>query len=201
MKRRLLLTKSSALYRREFIQLAAVAALAFATTGCSEDTSSAAATPPTPAALPLGGAPDTPTGRAVAAFVDIVIPSRDRDPTGAPGAIDVDAAALFFDPELPAAQFVGALALILNAEAGLRKDGAEFADLTVEEREAVLTKFLADDGPVEFAVQLAKLAYFASEGAAAHLGYPGPNAGYIGDPDFSFQRAMSKEITTDGNIP
>ncbi len=70
-----------------------------------------------PALPSLGGAPDTADGRAVAAFVDTVVPGAHRDPTGAPGGLDVDAPAMFFDPELPAAPFVPILVLALDARA------------------------------------------------------------------------------------
>lgn len=194
----------AALHRREFLRVAAVAALAFGGVACSEDLPAEESPAPQPdtTSLPsLGGAPDTPTGRAVAAFVDTIVPGKHRDPTGAPGAIDVGAAALFFDPELPAAQFVGVLVVLLNAQSRVDMEGRDFADITAEERERVVDKLLKDDGPLEFAVQLAKLAYLSTEGAAAHLGYPGPNQGYVADADFSFRRPMSKEITSDGNLP
>jgi hypothetical protein len=54
---------------------------------------------------------------------------------------------------------------------------------------------------VEFAVELAKLAFYSSADAGKYLGYPGANAGYIDDPDFSFGVPMSKEVTSDGNLP
>jgi hypothetical protein len=199
---------AASLHRREFLRLAVVAAVAFASTstatGCGSGDPPPAETPPpggSPSLPSLGGAPDTAAGRTIAAFVDTVVPGRHRDPTGAPGAIDVGAAGLFFDPELPAAQFVGVLVVLLNAECQIRTDGRDFADVSPEERDMVLSEILAKDSPVSFAVQLAKLAYFASEGAAKHLGYPGPNAGYVADADFSFGRPMSREITADGNVP
>lgn len=103
---------------------------------------------------------------------------------------------------MPAAQFVGVLAVLLNGNSQVQMDGRDFADLSPEERDQVLAGMLGkDDGPVGLAVQLAKLAHFASDGAAAHLGYPGPNAGYVADADFSFRRPMSREITVDGNLP
>ncbi len=203
MKRSLPLATAS-LHRREFLRVAAIAAVAFGTVACSEDLPAEEAPAPKPdtTSLPsLGGAPDTPTGRAVAAFVDTIVPGSHRDPTGAPGALDVGAAALFFDPELPAAQYVGVLVVLLNAQSRVDMEGRDFVDLTVEERDRVVEKLLKDAGPLQFAVQLAKLAYLSSEGAASHLGYPGPNKGYVADADFSFRRPMSKEITSDGNLP
>jgi hypothetical protein len=216
------------LCRRQFVRLSALAAAAFAGLGaCAQQTG---AINPAPVSAPdagtgvgsdaaadaggdsapdafvspelpsLGGAPDTPQGRTIAAFVDCVVPSRYRDPTGAPGALDVDAAALFFDPELPAAAFVGVLALLLDSQAKKSFDGRAFVELVPAQRDQVLDALLAGPSPLEFAVQLAKLAYFSSDEAAEHLGYPGPNTGYIGHPDFGFGVALTTEITPDGNL-
>jgi|GEM_PF-2002921 len=157
---------------------------------------------PRPKDLPtLGGAPDTAQGRTLAAFCDAIVPGKHRDPTGAPGAIDVGAPGLFFDPSLPAAQYVGLLALLLGSESQNRFDGREFVELTPDERDQVILALTRDDSPLELAIQLAKLAYFATAEGGAHLGYPGANSGYVNAPTFSFGRPMAKEITSDGNMP
>ena len=195
--------------RREFLRVAAVAAGAFAVPGAlgcggstpagdaggdaGADAGSDAGSDGGPAAdagfdLPtLGGAPDTPQGRAIAAFVDTVVPGRHRDPTGAVGGIDTGAPAFFFDTSLPAATSFNLHRV------------RQFSSLTPEQREAVVEEALVTTPVFAFAVQLAKLAYFASPEAGAHLGYPGANTGYASDPDFSFGRAMATEITSDGN--
>lgn len=210
--------------RREFIRLASIAAAAFAS-GCGtepapEEPTPEPVTPPGPSpcleealqewlvpsdprvGLPhLGGAPDTPTGWAVATFVDTVIPGAFRDPEGAPGGIDVGAPELFFDPELPAAEFVGVLAAFLDLMAGALVEGATFAVLELDQRELALDAAVESLDLTELAIQLAKLAYFASEPAACHLGYPGANVGWVDDPDFTFGVPMAEEITEDGNYP
>jgi hypothetical protein len=147
----------------------------------------------------LGGAPDTPEGRTIAAFVDTIVPGSHRDPTGAPGALDVDAAALFFDPDLPALPLVGVLAFALDGLAGPRFDGRQFVELVPAEREVVVEAALEATDLMAFAIQLAKLAYLSSPAAGDHLGYPGANPGYVDHPDFSFGEAMASEITEDGN--
>ena len=43
-----------------------------------------------------------------------------------------------------------------------------------------------------------RLAYYSSETAAHYLGYPGANNGYVGHADFSFRKAVSKEMTKAG---
>jgi len=190
--------------RREFMRVAAALGAALALPACppEEDPS-----PPSPdagvdeSALPsLGGAPDTHEGRTIAAFCDTVVPGKHRDPTGAPGALDSGAPAMFFDPELPALAYVGLLVVALDAYAR-QEAGARFVELVPAARERALDRAVAALDLLGFAIQLAKLAHFSSDEAARHLGYPGANAGYVADPDFSFNRPMSQEITGDGNLP
>jgi hypothetical protein len=184
--------------RREFVRLMTAGAAALLAHGCTPKSSSSADAGP---GLPyLGGAPDTPEGRTIAAFVDSVIPGGARDSTGAPGGLDVNAPALFFDPALPGASYVPLLVQILDAEANSQKNDV-FSALSFEDREAVLEEALASVPLLEFAFELARLAFFSAEKAFPHLGYPGANAGYVDDPDFSFKRPLITEITTDGNLP
>jgi hypothetical protein len=186
--------------RREFIRIASMAAGAFALQRCSgngkDPTGKYSASLPT-----LGGAPDTADGHAIAAFVDTIVPGQHRDPRGTPGGIDVGAPGLFFDPELPALAVVPLLAALLDDATRTAFAGRTFAQVDTASREAVVDQLLAKVEVTQLAVQLAKLAYFSSAGAARSLGYPGANAGYINDPDFSFRKAMAREITGDGNYP
>lgn len=205
MKRSLLHTDLS---RREFARAALVAAGAFAALACGGADDDAAADPQKspPGAMPpglpsLGGAPDTDEGRAIAAFVDAIVPGKHRDPQGVVGAIDVNAPALFFDEELPAAQFTGALVLLLDFTSKKMFPGQRFADGTPEQRDEVIAKALEQDSPLDFAVQLAKLAFYSTHEGGKTVGYPGANGGYVNDRDFSFGKAMSREITPDGNLP
>ena len=190
--------------RREFARIATAAAAAFAgpAAGCGGEETSGEA-PSDASTLPtLGGAPDTDQGRTIAAFVDTIVPGRHRDPDGAPGGIDVGAPAAFFDPELPAAQFVGILALVLDSLSKSAYGGRAFAALVPEERDAVVETALTDPtSPITFAIQLAKLAFFSTTAAGAYLGYPGANPGYYDDPELSFGAPMCAEITSDGNFP
>lgn len=197
------------LSRREFIRVASAAAGSFAAgasalgalAGC--DDSPPACDPAAGAyCLPsLGGAPDDFTGQIIAAFCDTVIPGAYRDPEGKPGAIDVDAPALFFDPQLPAKEFVDLLAAYLDGTSRRDFGDRNFIQLTPEEREQAVE--IAVDGfeMTEFAIQMARLAFYASAGAAEYLGYPGANPGYRNDPDFTFGVALAEEITEDGNYP
>lgn len=207
----------TAVHRREFLRLLGVAGAALAANACIPAPTTRAGAPalcaehdaigdtPTDEALDLphlGGAPNTPEGRAVAAFVDTVVPGRHRDPTGAPGGIDVGAPALFFDPAFPAERFLGAFILLANGYARDLFSADTFAQLTPEERDTVIEQASADIPEIQFAIQLAKVASLATPGYACHLGYPGANDGYVNDDDFSFGDApLTTEITSDGNLP
>lgn len=203
--------------RREFVRVATIAGASLATGGlaaacegpsAAPDASSAPDGGPAPDAaelvfdLPtLGGAPDTDQGRTIAAFCDTIVPGAHRDPTAAVGAIDTGAPGFFFDPSLPALQYVGVLALALDSASTSVHRVRRFWALTPDQRDAAVEHALLTVPLLAFAVQLAKLAYFASPEAGAHLGYPGPNAGYRDDANFTYGRAMATEITTDGNLP
>jgi hypothetical protein len=138
---------------------------------------------------PRASAPDTHEGRVVAGFCETIIP----------GAIDAGAPALFFDPTLPALAFVPLLVTFLDGGAQRLFNG-DFDEISPDARDAVVEDALAGFAPLEFAVQLAKLAYFVSPDAQASLGYPGANDGYRADPDFSFDAPLTVEITRDGNF-
>lgn len=193
--------------RREFTELMAAATAAFAAHACGvpakRPTKPYVESPDLPS---LGGAPDTPEGRTVAAFLDTVVPGKHRDPTGAPGALDVSAAKEFFDPNTPVKNFVPLLVLVLDSVAN-SEHGAAFAELKPAQREEVLGKIEATLPEIGFAIQLAKVAYYASDEAGRHLGYPGANAGYIDHPSFSFKRALAQPAASTlnpnhpGNLP
>ncbi len=136
----------------------------------------------------------------MAAFVDTVVPGAHQDPTGAVGGIDVGVPGMFFDPELPAAEFVGVLVGFLDSVAAGSFEGETFAFLTPEQRIVALDQAMTLD-LMGLAVQLAKLGYYSSTDAACHLGYPGANPGWVDDDDFSFGVAMATELTEDGNYP
>lgn len=200
----------NSIHRREFIRLASCAVGSFAllgATACSPTESTGAdagldcSEIPADACLPtLGGAPDSREGQVVAAFVDTIIPGAHRDPMNVPGGIDVGAPGMFFDPDLPAFELVGLLVLYLNGLARSNYEGREFDKLDYLEREDVVQKSVDGFESMEFAITLAKLAYYSSAGAAEILGYPGANPGYYNDPDVSFRLPLATEITGDGNF-
>lgn len=187
--------------RREFLRVAGIAAAAFAVPGCSSSEDACDPRVAGPCLPDLGGAPDDHDGHVIAAFVDTIVPGAYRDPMGAPGGIDVGAPALFFDPDLPALGFVPLLVAYIDGTSRKLMDGRNFDELLPDARDTVVAQALDDFAPLEFAVQMAKLAYYSSPPAHGHLGYPGANSGYLGDPELSFGRAMAVEITGDGNLP
>lgn len=189
--------------RREFLRLAGVAAGAFTVSACGGGRGASVCNPlEKGVCLPtLGGAPARPEGYVIAAFVDTIVPGAHRDPEGAPGGIDVGAPALFFDPELPAAELTSLLVTLLDSTSRRVMDGANFNEIEPADRELVITEAIASFPPMEFAVQLAKLAYFSQIETHDYLGYPGANNGYWSDPNLFFGVAMATEITEDGNMP
>lgn len=157
-----------------------------------------------PPALPKCEPAKTAQEKAIEAFCEVCIPGTKTDPIKDPhkklGAVDVCAVALFFDPELPAAALVGLIVGTLNSKSKeLYLD--DFVNLTYEQQIAVVDELDQKVSIFGFAIQLAKLAYYSSESAAYVLGYPGANSGYDKNPNFSFGKAMSKEMTKDGNLP
>jgi hypothetical protein len=188
--------------RRDFIRAVSALAGAFALPACSDNERR----PGVPDAAPgsfdlpsLGGAPNTHEGRVIAAFCDTVVPGAYRDPLGKPGAIDAGAPALFFDPTLPALQYVSLLVTVLDGFSRTKNDGRDFDAVGPDGRDAALAAAEDSQDLIQFAIQLAKLAFYSSSTAGDYLGYPGPNTGYWADPDFSFGIALSREITKDGN--
>jgi hypothetical protein len=181
--------------RRDFIRLAGLAVSTFVWPGCAPSSPD----PDAPGLPSLGGAPGSHEGQVVAAFCDTIVPGRHRDPERTPGALDVNAAALFFDPELPALALVPLLVAFLDGGAR-RLFGPDFDELRPTQRDAVVDDALAGFPPMEYAVQLAKLAYYTASEAQASLGYPGANPGYLTDPDFTFGVAVTRELTRDGNL-
>jgi hypothetical protein len=150
----------------------------------------------------LGGAPDSHEGRTIAAFVDVVVPGKHRDPKGVLGALDVEAASKFFEA---GSQISTLVPLLVSALDSYSRElyRREFVALKASVREEVVAYALEQFPQIEFAVQLAKLSYFSTPQVATLYGYPGANSGYINDANFSFRREMSAKhpLTVLGNLP
>lgn len=161
---------------------------------------------PDPDVATLPGAcfgPLTEEERIVAAMVDTVVPGRQSDPTGAPGALDTCALNLIYDEFWPFVDYLPVLLPLLDDTSRNRFE-VGFADATLEQRTEVLRT-------VEGAVPFVRLAYrfvrstfyagmYNFEGTN-YLGWAGPNLGYRDHEEFSFREPVSEELTTDGNLP
>jgi hypothetical protein len=177
--------------RRRFLELAGAASAALAAAKCIPQGKKPyveSADLPT-----LGGAPDTPEGHTIAAFVDTVVPGKHRDPLSVAGGIDVGAPGQFFAPDSQIQTLVPLLVLSLDGFASSQKNKS-FAGLEPSERDEVLDYALSQLPELSFAVQLAKVSYYASAEASAHLGYPGANTGYMNDANFGFRQPMADPL-------
>jgi hypothetical protein len=196
------MTMKTPMSRRQFLELVSAATAALAAHHCAPAKAKA---PVDPVDLPsLGGAPDTSDSHTIAAFVDAVMPGKHRDPKGVVGALDVGAAGKFFEDGSQMQTLVPLLAAAMDSYARdqFRRD---FVQLKASQREDTIAYAITQLPEIEFAVQLAKVSYYASPEAAAALGYPGANNGYIGDDNFSFGTPQTSPhpltVLNGGNLP
>jgi hypothetical protein len=107
----------------------------------------------------------------------------------------VNAPAVFFGASVAGvSELIGLLTMALDGLTSERFPSRTFVSLRSSQRDTVLGDGLSKVPQLEFAVQLAKVAYYSSAPAAQALGYPGANAGYRDDADFSFDRPMAKPL-------
>jgi hypothetical protein len=154
---------------------------------------------------PLDGAclvPGSKEEQTLAALVDTVVPGRDTDPEGAPGALEGCALNLLLDEYYP---FKDYLTLIVTLVDGAAKQsaGTTFLEATYEQRLKVLVE-------VQTMLPVLRLAYRAIRSAfyggaynglgLQFLGYPGGNLGYRHLKEASFRKPVCKEMT-DGWMP
>ncbi len=161
---------------------------------------------PRPDHEPVKGACAQPVSdeeKTVAAVVDTVVPGPESDPDGYPGALDSCALNLIYDEFYP---FVSALPFLLamvNKKAD-NKYSVKFVALDLAKRTEIL-KEAEDALPLmRLAYRFIRSAFYAANYnmvGAKHFGWPGPNLGYVEHADFTFGRAVSKELTKDGNLP
>lgn len=136
------------------------------------------------------------------AFCDTIVPGRNSDPEGSPGAIDVCALNLLYDDSLMFKKVAPLFAEIIEGRAR-EIYGRSFIHLSLQEREEVIEVCLEEQPLLILVIRLIKSAFYAggysSEGMK-YMGYPGPNYGYFNDPEFSFRKPVSREKTEDGNM-
>ena len=161
---------------------------------------------PSPDHTPLAGAchkAETTEEMTVAAIVDTVVPGRQSDPSGAPGAIDSCALNLIYDEFWP---FVSAMPLILSLVNNLASDdySKTFLECDLEERTRVLAQAEDKLPLIRLAYRFIRSAFYAvnyNMVGGSYLNWPGPNLGYKDHPEMSFRQPVSKELTKDGNLP
>lgn len=161
---------------------------------------------PSPDVKPLEGAchlPTTDEEKVVAAIVDTVVPGADSDPDGLPGAPESCALNLIYDAFYPFVQVMPALLLIVQ-QLSDNDYNKKFIDLDLDERTKVLQKAEETLPLIRLAYRFIRSAFYASTynyRGGNYLRWPGPNLGYTDHPEFSFGKAVSKELTRDGNLP
>ena len=141
--------------------------------------------------------------KTVAAIVDTIVPGRTTDPTGAPGALESCAFNLIYDDFFP---FAANLPLLLPLVDGLADQlyGKPFVNCSLEERTEVLKRAEETLPFIRLAYRFIRSAFYAGNYnyvGTTSIGWPGPNLGYVGHPDFTFGEPLAQELTVDGNLP
>lgn len=147
--------------------------------------------------------PQTRDEKLLAAMADTIVPGKESDPEGLPGALESCVLNLVHDEFYPFVQTLPAILLLVNNTADL-KYSKDFVDLKLTERTAVL-KEAEDKLPlVRLAYRFFRSSFYAAvynmEGGR-YLSWPGPNLGYSDHPEMSFRKPIGKELTRDGNLP
>ncbi len=161
---------------------------------------------PDPDHVPLEGAcvePLTEDEKKVAAIVDTVVPGKDVDPDGVPGARESCAVNLIYDEFYPFVQALPFMLLLVDTKAGALYS-KKFLACTLKERTKVLQQAEETLPLIRLAYRFIRSTFYASNYnmvGAAHINWPGPNLGYTDHPDFSFDEPLSRELTRDGNLP
>jgi len=161
---------------------------------------------PDPDHEPLQGAcvdPLTDDEKKVAAIVDTVVPGKDVDPDGIPGARESCALNLIYDEFYPFVQALPFMLLLVDTKASALYS-KKFMECTFKERTKVLQEAEETLPLIRLAYRFIRSTFYASTYnmvGAAHLNWPGPNLGYTEHPDFTFGKPLSRELTKDGNLP
>lgn len=143
------------------------------------------------------------TERCLAAVVDTVVPGKETDPEGTPGALEACAMNLMVDGAFPFRSYASLITTLVD---GMAKDeGAErFIDLAYEPRLAVLVRAQQALPVIRLAFRAIRSTYYggAYNGVGLDaLGYPGPNLGYRHLPEASHRCPVCRERTETGWMP
>ncbi len=143
--------------------------------------------------------------KVLIAFIDTLIPGRETDPAGEPGAIDACALNLFYDPFYPVQPLIPLVVRQLEA-ISKKLYGKGFVELKYEERVRVVEELEMSNNEVpnfelKIFLILSSLAFYGgiySDLGLRYCGFPGETHGYMEDFSFGIQ---FEEMTEDGNLP
>ena len=140
--------------------------------------------------------------KTFSALADTVVPGRETDPSGAPGAVEACALDVIYDDKMPIAEVAAMLVGLLD---GAARDlyQRNFVDLNLEERTQAILESKKRLPLLSWFLKLIRAAFYVgyfSDVGLKYLGYPGPNLGYV-NLGFSFGEKISEELTADGNLP
>jgi len=146
--------------------------------------------------------PETEEERTMTALADTIVPGKDSDPDGSPGAIEAGALIVLYDRYYPAYDYITPISRLLNSSA-FTKYGKNYYELELGEREVVLSEVEEGFPPLSLLIKFIKASFYdalINDVGYKYLEYPGPNLGYK-DDGFSFGKKMSEEMTDDGSLP
>jgi len=147
--------------------------------------------------------PVTDVEKTLAAVLDTVVPGKESDPEGAPGAVEACAMNILLDGYFPFKPYTDFFANVVDQLAG-DAYGKPFAQLPLPQRVEVLVQAQDSLPLLRLAFRAIRSAFFggAYNGLGFdYVGYPGPNVGWRHLPESSFRRAMCKERTETGWMP
>lgn len=158
------------------------------------------------ARTPLPGAclrAETPLEKTLTAVLETVVPGAETDPDQTPGAVEACAMNLLSDGAFPFRENAQLMAGLVDGLA-TAAHGVPFAQLEPALRETVLLEAQESLPLLRLAYKAIRSAFYggAYNGVGLdYVGYPGPNLGYRHLPEFSFRKALSKELTDEGWMP
>ena len=198
--------------RRDMLQLSAMAGVAGITqflVGCSPKSGGDDSYPHLPdEKLPVAPEgmcmdPQSELEHALWALGETIVPGKDTDPAGDPGANESCALNVALDPTLPMADLA---AVVLGMLDGVSDElyGTQFRLLDYDPRVAVGVEAERRLPVMTLLYRLIRSAFYGAgynEIGVRWMGFPGENLGYIHHADFTFGQPVCKEFTKEGNLP
>lgn len=186
--------------RRQFCQYGTAVATSLGLAGNIFLWSASRCTEVTPKSLCLE--PTTNDEKVIAAVIDTIVPGKESDPTGAPGALDACAMNFVFDPFYPLAALVPVITALMQT-LSRQSYSTDFLSLNLTQRTDVINKAEEATPALTLAFRFIRSIFYTdiyNRIGYDYIGFPGGNIGYIYE-DYSFKTPMAQEMTTDGNLP